>query len=163
MMSRVHGTPVAHEPQVELQPHTAEPMKGLPMTRHKRVDWHSAAVDAIKIDLRDYADVLEYQSEYPLSRNAHRIDLLIIRKLCDTPIPKDLCRHFREFNIFEIRDTHLPHNECLLQDGRIRRAFHRRDRSPRPVYPQRSHPEFCQPPLSPSRAEASSGRLQQNG
>ncbi|MCM1282620.1 MAG: hypothetical protein NC242_03135 [Roseburia sp.] len=50
------------------------------MTEHKHVNWHSATVDAIKIDLRDYADILEYQDEYTLSNGAHRIDLLLIRK-----------------------------------------------------------------------------------
>ena len=56
------------------------------MTLH-RTNWHEAAVCAIQIDLRDYAHMLEYHPEYTLSNNKNRIDLLVIRKLLDQPIP----------------------------------------------------------------------------
>lgn len=76
------------------------------MARRKHVNWHSATVDALKIDLRDYAHLLEYHSEYALSNGAHRIDLLIIHKPTADPIPSPLARQFRERNLFEIKGIH---------------------------------------------------------
>lgn len=72
------------------------------MTLH-RTNWHEAAVCAIQIDLRDYAHMLEYHPEYTLSNNNNRIDLLIIRKLLDEPIPKSIARIFKSYNLFEIK------------------------------------------------------------
>lgn len=76
------------------------------MKKNKHVNWHSATVDAIKIDLRDYADILEYHDEYPLSRGSHRIDLLLIKKKPGAHIPKAMCTQFQEFNLFEIKGIH---------------------------------------------------------
>ena len=71
--------------------------------RLPRVNWHEAAVCALQIDLRDYGDLLEYMTEYVLGKNSLRIDLLIIKKLSDAAIPKDIARIFRTFNLFEIK------------------------------------------------------------
>ena len=71
--------------------------------RLPRVNWHEAAVCALRIDLRDYDDLLEYMTEYVLGKNGFRIDLLVIKKLSDWVIPKDIARLFRSFNLFEIK------------------------------------------------------------
>ncbi len=71
--------------------------------RTPRVNWHSAAADAIQITLRDYDNLLEYRREYSLSRGAHRIDLLVIHKLLDVPIPHPIARQFAAYNLFEIK------------------------------------------------------------
>lgn len=68
-----------------------------------RTNWHEAAVCAVQIELRDYAHLLEFQSEYFLGRNNYRIDLLVIRKLCEHPISKNFARIFSTYNIFEIK------------------------------------------------------------
>ena len=47
--------------------------------------------------------MLEYHPEYTLSNNHNRIDLLIIRKLLDEPIPKSIARIFKSYNLFEIK------------------------------------------------------------
>ena len=68
-----------------------------------RVDWHEAASCALQIELKDYAQHLEYAAEYILGKNNYRIDLLIVKKLSDIIIPKDIARIFRSFNLFEIK------------------------------------------------------------
>ena len=71
--------------------------------KHSRIDWHEAACCAFQIELRDYADILEYITEYVLGRNYHRIDLLIIKKLTDVTIPKNIALIFQTFNLLEIK------------------------------------------------------------
>ena len=75
--------------------------------RHRhRVNWHEAAACAIEIELRDYADLLQFLTEYILGRNSYRIDLLVIRKVSDCTIPKNIARIFRAYNIFELKGIH---------------------------------------------------------
>lgn len=71
-----------------------------------RINWHEAAVSAIQIDLRDYSHILEYHSEYTLSHNHNRIDLLVIQKNTQQPIPKSIASIFLSFNLFEIKGIH---------------------------------------------------------
>ena len=71
--------------------------------KQPRVNWHEAATCAFKIDLKDYDDILEYITEYVLGKNYHRIDLLIIKKLSDMTIPKNIALIFRTFNLTEIK------------------------------------------------------------
>lgn len=71
-----------------------------------RINWHEAAVSAIQIDLRDYSHLLEYKSEYLLSLNSNRIDLLIIKKLTKQPIPQSIASIFQTINLFEIKGVH---------------------------------------------------------
>ena len=72
------------------------------MKKH-RTNWHEAAVCAVQIELRDYADLLDFQPEYTLGKNKYRIDMLIIKKLITQPIPKNIARIFRSYNLFEIK------------------------------------------------------------
>lgn len=69
----------------------------------RRVNWHEAASCAMQIELREYSDILEYKSEYLLGKNNYRIDLLIIKKLADIKILKNIARIFQTFNLFEIK------------------------------------------------------------
>lgn len=69
----------------------------------KNINWHLATACALQIDLRDYADVLTYETEHPIGKNYYRIDLLIVRKLSDFPISKALATDFRKVNLFEIK------------------------------------------------------------
>ena len=72
-------------------------------TKKHRTNWHEAAVCAIQIELRDYAKLLDFQPEYTLGKNSYRIDLLVIKKLNSAPIPKNIARIFRTYNLFEIK------------------------------------------------------------
>ena len=71
--------------------------------KHARINWHEAASCALQIELQDYADFLEYMEEYVLGKNNYRIDLLIIKKLTDKIIPKNIARIFRTLNLIEIK------------------------------------------------------------
>ncbi len=69
----------------------------------KRVNWHLGVRLGIEIDLRDYAEYLEYEDEVPLRNNDFRMDLLILRKKTDILIKKALACDFRDINIFETK------------------------------------------------------------
>lgn len=69
-------------------------------TRYRHhVNWHEAVACAVEIELRDYADLLQFLSEYVLGKNSYRIDLLIIKKLSDQAIPKNIARIFSTCNL----------------------------------------------------------------
>ena len=57
----------------------------------------------MQIDLQEYAHLLQFQSEYILGKNNYRIDLLIIRKLCEEAIKKNIAYIFKTYNLFEIK------------------------------------------------------------
>ena len=75
------------------------------LPRH-RVNWHEAAACAVQIELRDYEHMLDFQTEYILGHNSYRIDLLVIRKLSDLPIFKNIARNFKTYNLFEVKGFH---------------------------------------------------------
>ena len=79
---------------VSLKPRNRQP---------SRVNWHEAACCALQIELRDYSDLLEYMEEYVLGKNHYRIDLLVIKKLTDQVISKNIALIFKTFNLFEIK------------------------------------------------------------
>jgi len=65
--------------------------------------WHPAFVDAMRMELFDYRDSLEFKYEHPLNTEPLRIDLLIIKKPKDLIIDKNIARIFRSDNIFEYK------------------------------------------------------------
>ena len=72
-------------------------------TSKPRVNWHEAASCAFQIELKNYSQILEYISEYPLGKNSYRIDLLVIKKLTDERISKNIARIFKTLNLLEIK------------------------------------------------------------
>lgn len=73
------------------------------MSLKPRVNWHEAATCAFQIELKNYSGLLEYITEYILGKNKYRIDLLIIKKLTDKNIPKNIALIFKTFNLLEIK------------------------------------------------------------
>ncbi|MCM1155352.1 MAG: hypothetical protein NC314_01595 [Roseburia sp.] len=73
------------------------------MSAKFRVNWHEAASCAFQIELKDYSPLLEYTTEYVLGKNNYRIDLLIIKKLTDETISKNIAHIFKTFNLLEIK------------------------------------------------------------
>lgn len=71
--------------------------------RKSHVNWHEAASCALQIELRDYSDFLDYETEYLLGENSYRIDLLVIKKLTEQVIPKNIAIIFKTLNLFEIK------------------------------------------------------------
>ena len=93
------------QPQKHQLDSTAFASATAPNRRH-RVNWHEAAVCAIEIELRDYAEMLQFLSEYILGKNSYRIDFLVIKKLSGQAIPKNIARIFKTYNLFEIKGVH---------------------------------------------------------
>ena len=63
--------------------------------------WHYAFFEAMQQELFDYRDSLEFKKEHPLTTEALRVDLLIIKKQKDVIIDKNIARIFRADNLIE--------------------------------------------------------------
>jgi hypothetical protein len=74
-----------------------------------RTSWHPAFVQAIQQELEEYLDVLTFESEYQLTTEPLRIDVLIVKKKKDVVIKKNIGQIFRGFNIIEYKrpDDHV--------------------------------------------------------
>jgi hypothetical protein len=70
---------------------------------HSKLRWHPAFVQAIQMELFDYREYLEYRHEYQLNTAPLQIDLLIIKKLRDIVIDKNIARIFRTDNVVEYK------------------------------------------------------------
>jgi hypothetical protein len=64
---------------------------------------HSAFFDAIRLELAAWQDVLDFQAEHPLNREPLRIDVLIIKKINNLAINKNIAAIFRRENILEFK------------------------------------------------------------
>ncbi|MCL2833352.1 MAG: hypothetical protein FWD78_09310 [Treponema sp.] len=73
--------------------------------RHKPsyINWHLAFIEAIRLELEDYKDFLEFITEYNLTTEPLRIDCIIIKKNRDTVIDKNIAAIFREVNLLEYK------------------------------------------------------------
>jgi hypothetical protein len=71
--------------------------------KHGKLKWHLAFLQAMKLELSDYKDFLEFMYEYQLTSESLRIDLLIIKKLKSMAIDKNIARMFRADNIVEYK------------------------------------------------------------
>ena len=67
------------------------------------ITWHSAFFEAIKLELEEYGDILEFRSEHQLTAEPLRIDCVIIKKSKDAVIKKNIAVIFREINLLEYK------------------------------------------------------------
>ena len=67
------------------------------------IAWHPAFVEAIQLELEDYKDSLEFHTEYPLTSEPLRIDCVVIKKVPDLVIEKNIAAIFRETNLLEYK------------------------------------------------------------
>ena len=65
--------------------------------------WHTAFRAAMRIELEDYKDYLEFTDEYQLTQDALRIDLLIVKKLSGIDINNDVGRIFKGHNLIILK------------------------------------------------------------
>ena len=65
--------------------------------------WHEPFFEALKFELYDYKDDLEFKLEHKLSEEALRIDVLVVKKNKDIKINKNIGIAFKEHNIFEFK------------------------------------------------------------
>jgi hypothetical protein len=75
--------------------------------------WHPAFLEAIKLELDEYGDMLEYTSEYQLTKEPLRIDVVIIKKRKNVSIKKNIAAIFRGNNIIEYKS---PSDYISLED-----------------------------------------------
>jgi len=68
-----------------------------------KIYWHEAFYEALKLELHQYKDFLEFQNEHHLSKEALRIDVLVVKKSTDVQIDKNIGKIFKGHNIFEYK------------------------------------------------------------
>ena len=68
-----------------------------------KIPWHEAFYEALQLELRLYKDYLQFENERLLSKEALRMDVLIIKKDANIKIDKNIGRIFKGHNIFEYK------------------------------------------------------------
>ncbi|MCL2191471.1 MAG: hypothetical protein FWB79_05740 [Treponema sp.] len=67
------------------------------------IPWHPAFVEAIRLELGEYADDLEFLAEHQLTREPLRIDVVIIKKKREVTLKKNIASIFRGVNVVEYK------------------------------------------------------------
>lgn len=81
------------------------------MGKENDIQWHLGFCAAMELELREYADKLEFHREYPLSRKPLLIDLLVVEKSDDFEILNDIGHIFQKHNIMEYKSENDTLNE----------------------------------------------------
>lgn len=68
-----------------------------------KIYWHEAFYEALQLELHKYRDVLIFENERLLSKEALKMDVLIIKKEKDIEIEKNIGKIFKAHNIFEYK------------------------------------------------------------
>ena len=68
-----------------------------------KIYWHDAFFEAVRLELAEYKDVLEFKNEHHLSKEALKIDVIVIKKAKDVEIKKNFGQIFRTYNVFEYK------------------------------------------------------------
>ena len=84
------------------------------MGKENDIQWHLGFCAAMELELREYADRLEFHREYPLSRKPLLIDLLVVEKTGDFEIANDIGQIFQKHNIMEYKSENVQ--SVRLQD-----------------------------------------------
>ena len=82
------------------------------MESTEKIQWHTAFQQALKAELTEYRDSLDFIEEYRLTTEPLRIDTLIIKKPPGVYIDKNIGRIFRGHNISLLTEfNHLKHTD----------------------------------------------------
>ena len=73
------------------------------MSKELKTQWHPAFVSAMKLELIEDAEHLDYTSEYNLNTKPLEMDLLIVKKERDVEIKNEIGKIFRKHNIIEYK------------------------------------------------------------
>lgn len=73
------------------------------MSKELKTQWHPAFVSAMKLELSEDAEYLDYTSEYNLNTKPLEVDLLIVKKEKDVEIKNEIGKIFRRHNIIEYK------------------------------------------------------------
>ena len=77
------------------------------------IAWHPAFVEAIKLELDDYGEDLEFHVEFQLTAEPLKIDCVIIKKVKSLVIEKNIAAIFRDVNLLEYKspDDYISTND----------------------------------------------------
>ena len=81
--------------------------------KDKKIQWHPAFAASLQIELEDEAENLEFEEEHLLSSKPMQVDVLVVKKLKDIPIRKNIGQIFRKHNIVEYKS---PEDSFSLND-----------------------------------------------
>lgn len=73
------------------------------MSKELKTQWHPAFVAAMKLELKEDAQYLDYISEYNLNTKPLEMDLLIVKKVQEVEIKNEIGKIFRKHNIIEYK------------------------------------------------------------
>ena len=73
------------------------------MDEQGKIYWHSAHHEALQLELYEYENVLEFKKEHELSKEALRMDTLVIKKIKDIQITKNIGQIFKGYNVVEYK------------------------------------------------------------
>ena len=77
------------------------------------IKWHPGFCSAMELEFLQYKDLLDFNREFPLSKEPLRIDLLMIKKIKDVVLDIDIGRLFKTYNIIEYKS---PKNGLTIDD-----------------------------------------------
>jgi hypothetical protein len=60
-----------------------------------KTQWHAGNFDALRAELKNYLDNLEFHAEHPLTDEPLRIDVLVVKKIGRVKIKKNFAKNFR--------------------------------------------------------------------
>ncbi len=72
----------------------------------RKTQWHMAVTPAIRLELMEYQDILEYIPERLLNTKALQIDLLVIKKDSSTVMENEIGKIFKRDNVIEYKSPH---------------------------------------------------------
>jgi len=68
-----------------------------------KIYWHGAHFEALQLELHEYEDALVFKKEHELSKEALRMDTLVIKKIKNVQIYKNIGKIFKSHNIVEYK------------------------------------------------------------
>lgn len=79
------------------------------MSKELNTQWHPAFVSAMKLELKEDAEYLNFTSEYNLNTKPLEMDLLIVKKKKNVEIKNEIGKIFRKHNIVEYKSP----DDCM--------------------------------------------------
>ena len=83
------------------------------MALSHKIQWHQGFYSGLKLELREYNDILEYETEHELSQKPLRIDMLVIKMKASREISNPIASFFKKHNIIEYKS---PDDELSIDD-----------------------------------------------
>ena len=65
--------------------------------------WHEPFFEALRLELYEYKEILEFENEHLLGQKALQIDVVVIKKNKEVEIKKNIGSKFKGHNIFEFK------------------------------------------------------------